>query len=61
MTKVKEKENAQIKRKKEGKRRKDSKEGKMVQKKGKVLFMKIRNKREEEGENRRVHIYTVTL
>ena len=26
-----------------------------------LSFLKIRNKREEEGENRRVHIYTVTL
>ena len=34
---------------------------KRCKRKGKVLFMKIRNKREEEGENRRVHIYTVTV
>ena len=44
-----------------GREGKIQKRVKRCKRKGKVLFMKIRNKREEEGENRRVHIYTVTL
>ena len=61
MTKGKEKENAQIKRKKQGRKGKIQKRVKRCKRKGKVLFMKIRNKREEEWENRRIRIYTVTL
>ena len=61
MIKGKEKENAQIKRQKQGREGKIQKRVKRCKRKGKVLFIKIRNKREEEGENRRVHIYTVTL
>ena len=53
MTKGKEKENAQIKRKKQGREGKIQKRVKRCKRKGKVLSMKIRNKREEEGENRR--------
>jgi hypothetical protein len=44
-----------------GREGKIQKRVKRCKRKGKVLFMKIRNKREEEGENRKVHIYTVTL
>ena len=44
-----------------GREGKIQKRVKRCKRKGKVLFMKIRNKREEEGENRRAHIYTVTL
>ena len=44
-----------------GREGKIQKRVKRCKRKGKVLFMKIRNKREEVGENRRAHIYTVTL
>ena len=44
-----------------GREGKIQKRVKRCKRKGKVLFMKIRNKREEEGENRWVHIYAVTL
>ena len=57
----KRKKGNKLKGQKQGKKRKEPKRGNMCKIKGKVLFMKIRNKREEEGENRRVHIYTVTL
>ena len=57
----KRKEGNKLKGQKQGKKRKEPKRGNMCKIKGKVLLMKIRNKMEEEGENRRVHIYTVTL
>jgi len=61
MTKGKEKENAQIKRKKQGKRGKIQKGVKRCKRKGKVLSMEIRNKKGRgRGEEKGTH-YTCIL
>ena len=61
MTKGKEKENAQIKRKKQGKRRKDPKGGKKVQKKRESFIYGDKNKKGRgRGEEKGTH-YTCIL
>ena len=61
MTKGKRRKMHRSRERNKGRGGKIQKRVKRCKRKGKVLFMKIRNKREEVGENRRAHIYTVTL